>query len=422
MGATIDLRAARLARSFLQLLSSAASVLLGSGISVLLGFNALPTSSPVLAFAQRYRVASIVAVVLLAVLTVGSLIVSRQVAWDTRVGMKLGTHIARFLGSTAISTVGSTAFCILIGFNSFPSSVPFLPFIRAHPPLALGIVGVVLALIIFSPLLSLLDEPAPNNPGSGWRGSWLGFSTAISAVSTTLLVALLATVLIRPSWCPSAICPAPIRVIRYHPYGMHDANMEAYFLASQTFAYVLSGNPGQDTPPTVGASALPSMFTSAIRIDDPNFIPYRAVVGVHSEQSGTPYGILIDQVAIVVLSTNSAPTPLNVWEQLPLNYHTEPYLVEYHGEPAGAHLPVTFQPLPASHVQLEPGGSDELDIQVTSRVTGEMRFQVQVTYRVTNEDHDHTLTVPVIFDVVFATGANWHVYQLGPNGHLVPAP
>jgi len=79
---------------------------------------------------------------------------------------------------------------------------------------------------------------------------------------------------------------------------------------------------------------------------------------------------------------------------------------------------VVYLSRPDGHVQLIPGESDELDVQVMSQVTTDLHFQIQIIYRVVNESQDHVITLPNLFEVIFSNVSNWYPYHL-KNGRFV---
>lgn len=307
----------------------------------------------------------------------------------------------------------------LLGFNPVPQTVPLVAIVQRYPLAAL-VVGGILLFATFS-ALQISRQPAPKDDGddaepdlsAGWHLPRLLIATAISTASTTLFLALLAVVLLRPAWCPVALCPAPKVIAITNPHAAHDSNLEVYFTALQSDTFVIPGDPARYTlgnaPQSIGA----------VRYDVKTPQVYRVVFGIHSLQRGR-FGMIISQVALVVAQVPPTPQPLNIWDKgAALNYNSDPFLAKYVGQEQGAIIPAVYTPLPGTHVQLNPGEADEVDLQVASRVPVDLRFQVQVTYRVTNESVEHTLTLPQTFEAVFSDGSNWHPYQL--SGHFVPA-
>lgn len=388
--------------------SALGSYLLGSGVLVLLGLNPLP-SSPFAALLQNRWLGGVVVALVLAGLVLAAVVGARR---NGRAAMPGGTaplRLARFLASILVQTLAGAVLGIVFGFNSLPSSVPIIALLRTRPPLALAIIVVSLLLVIFSPLLSIGAPSA--GPAGAESSKRVLAATGISLMSTALFVGLLSLVVIRPSWCPAAICPAPQRILVTHPDGVHDSNLELYFTAVQSSAYALPADPQQQS-----TKVTPSVSAALV---DPSFPAYRAVVGVHSLQQGTVFGLVVEQVALVVDDASPAPQPLSAWVQgAPRDYHSEPFLATYHGEHAGGLLSATYVPVPTGHVQLVPGESDELDIQVSAKVATSLRFRVQVTYRVANEGTLHVLTLPHPFAVTFATADSWRPFMVSGGGFI----
>ena len=279
----------------------------------------------------------------------------------------------------------------------------------------MGSIVVVISLLA----LFLSRGPAPHD--SEWAANeeapryrrvvW--YATGISTSSLLLSFILVATVILRPPWCPMALCPAPQLVV--NPQGVHDSNIEVYFQAIQSPSYYFSGSPAHYT-----LNNLP-MEASALRIDTHQQRPYRVVLGIHSLQQGR-FGLIIEQVVFVVKQATLMPSPLHVWTQSETrDYHSNPSQVRYEGQDTGARLLAMYTPsngLIDGRVQLIPGESDELDIQVTSLVVADLHFQLEVTYRVINESREQTIHLPMTFEVIFSNASNWHPYHL-QNGHLI---
>jgi hypothetical protein len=130
---------------------------------------------------------------------------------------------------------------------------------------------------------------------------------------------------------------------------------------------------------------------------------------------------LIEHVDVLIQAVPVTPNPLQVFVRGPsTSYQSNVYSALYLGEYAGATLSTVYQTVPLGHPVLAPGETDTIDLQLTSSVSADLRYQVRVTYRVANASAEHGLTVPDVFEVIFATGANWHPYQL-VNGHLTPS-
>lgn len=305
---------------------------------------------------------------------------------------------------------------VVLGFSPLPTSSPLINVIRLHPIASMLLGGIsvaaTVAALLFSrdpasqALATHVDRPLARR---------LFISNSVATGSTTLFIGLLAAVLIRPPWCPTALCPAAKVILVTNPHGIHDANLEMYFTAFQSTYYEIPGDP------THYSLSNPPESIGALRIDEQTPPPYRVVLGIHSLQQGR-FGILIQQVALVIEAVPAMPASLQVWDAgAPLTYQSNPFQVSYHGEQVGDILPAAYVPLPGGHVQLAPGESDELDIQVDSRVVVDLKFRVQITYRVFNETPFHTLTLPKLFEVVFSSSGNWNLFQF-QGGQLVPNP
>jgi hypothetical protein len=338
-----------------------------------------------------------------------ALLLSRGVTLNRRGIRATGAQLTQFLVSTTLSTVGSIIIGLLVGLNSLSSSIPLLNLIGVQPPLALGLIGVFLAIIIFSPLFSL--HPDNNDPPDNSYQRRIYRATAISLVSALLFVSLLSLVLIRPSWCPAAICPPPVLVT--NPDGEHDANLEVFYTATQSAYYTIPDAPTQydlgHLPDTVGA-----------RLAGSNSLPYRAVVGIHSLQRNTRFGLIIERVALQVETAGPVSKPLNVWMKgAPLEYNSNPFLATYRTEKTGQTLTAFYAQSPHTGVQLRPGESDELDVEVRAEVSVHLSFRVQVTYRVSDQVESHSLTVPHLFDLDISSQDNWHLHQF-EDGQFVP--
>ena len=308
---------------------------------------------------------------------------------------------------------------LLLGFKDLPKSVPLLDIMKQYP-IATPVIGGVL-ILLFLPMLIISFGPEPKDDNTISNTSpnrWWIIASALSATSFVLSSTLLIIVLIRPPGCPTVLCSPPqtITQVVTNPRGVHDANLEVYFLTLQSTFFVIPGNPSQ-----YSQNDLPQN-TGAVRLDGkPSPSLYRVVLGVHSLQQGR-YGLLITQVALEIRQVPLMPRPLNVWAAgSSLDYHTNPYLAVYKGQIPGDTLPASYLPIPYAHVQLSPGEADQLDIQVSSQVLADIQFRVQISYRITNEAQMHSLILPATFEVMFSDQSNWHEYQL-QNGHFVTSP
>lgn len=297
---------------------------------------------------------------------------------------------------------------ILLGLNTTPSSIPLVNLVRQHPGISLAIGIVLLLLTLVAVVIQRTERAQHEDQGPGVEialsPSQLLASLAISTISTILFIGLLSTVLVRPSWCPATLCPAAHIVTRQG--AINDGTLEMYLTAIESAWYVIPGGPSKyapgKLPESIGAVQIGTQAGAA---------PYKVVLGIHSLQQGQ-FGIIVQDVSLVVVHVSVTPRPLTVWHPgISLDYSSNPYEVNYIGQQTGAVLNAVYTPLPRAHVQLMPGEADDLDIQVVSPVPADVQFRVQVRYRVTNESVLNTLTLPQVFEVIFAPASNWNVYS-----------
>lgn len=399
----------RLAKQLLQWISDGASCLLGIGISVVIGFSS-PVSSPPLALALQnpWIAGSLVLVLVVSVSTIMCFL-TRELGTKELFSQKSLKRVLLFVAHAIIVAFIAAVLSVGLGLASISSSAPILVLLKTHPPLGITLIAILLAVIILSPLLPADDDSRAAS--SRQEMSRLMSATAISIVSALLLLSLGSVILIQPSWCPTTVCP-----IYFDPHGVHDDNLEAVFSAVQSSAFAISGDPTRYTVETA-PQTMP-----AVRIDEP-FAPYRVVIKVNNRQRGGTYPIIIEQVAVVIDQIEPLSNSLNVWIRgSQLDYHVEPYRATINRAAPGTVFPAVYAPLPGSHVQLQPGGADELDIQVLSTQTGVVQFHIQVTYRIANEAVEHTLTLPNRFQAAFGNGSNWRAFTIDDAGRLTPSP
>jgi len=307
---------------------------------------------------------------------------------------------------------------VLLGLNT-ATTPPLIIFI-SHHPVGSSIIGAVfvVATICSLPIWPLVEHDSGTRKKNKYRLQW-AFSTALPLTGYTCFTLLLLLILLRPSWCPDTICSAPQFIPITNQRGSHDRNLEVYFTAMQTSSYVLSQNithysfvnlPKVDQPETLAAQ----------RIDQQALSHYRVVLSVHSLQNGR-FGMYIERVDLVVKQLLIGPVPLNIWMQgYTRDYQNNLYQALYKGQPEGFVL--RARPVPLSNiVQLAPGETDTLGLDVASTITADLRFQVQITYRVLNESALQMLTLPTLFEVVFSDASNWHPY-LFDGRRLIPSP
>lgn len=409
----------RLAESYLQLVSNMASAAVGGGVAILLGFSPFPSTFPVLGFISGHpQFVLALGGLLLTTLAIAITITQRGglARW---LGSGVQMRALRFVFSSVLSAVGSAVIGVVLGFSALPSSIPLLGLLRVHPPVGIGLLVVLLGLLILAPLFGGDPHGARQfgtgpDSGPGPRQRLL-LATAVSTLSALLFVVLLVTVVVRPAWCPTEICPAPVLVT--NPLGVHDANLEIFPTAVQSSTFVIPNDPAGYS---LAQNNLPRGI-GALRSDE-TYPPYRAVIGVHSLQRGANDSLTIQQVAAVIDSVATPDVPLDVWNAgTDVDYNSDPYQAIYRGEPAGASLIAFSTHTPPTHVLLREGESDEIDLQITAKQPVVLLFHVEVTYSLNSGDFaQHTLSLPTTYQLVFSDQSNWHLYQL-QDGHFVPA-
>ena len=342
----------------------------------------------------------------------------RQIVRDLRIGVyrlaKLWIKLLTVLAGTIFAGVLS----LVTGFGSWAPS-PVLDLVQRYPSASVVIASLFTLISLLAWFIS--REPAPKDDVAQPKRNFsqhsrrLVIATITSTTSSMLCFTLLAVVLIRPPWCPSLLCPAPKLVL--NPNGIHDDNIEFYPQTIQSPFYMIPGNPASYT-----LRDLPK-DTSALRIDDSTQSPYRVVLGIHSLQQGQ-FGLIIEQVHLVVKQVSLAPYPLRVWtDGKQRDFRSNIFQVFYSGQEAGVSILAVYSSQPYGHVQLVPGEADELDLQVDPhmKVGVDLHFQVQIAYYVPSKSQLHILTLPRIFEVVFSNQSNWYQYHLH-DGHFVAGP
>jgi hypothetical protein len=375
----------------------------------LLGFDPIPSNLPLRGFWADDRVAAFILLVVVGI--IGG--VSFIIAWRRRPATNAKTRLQRILAFLRESTleilIGFLA-GLLLGVGSAPSVIPALSLIRDHPPVGIGIGAFLLIVVMLIPLLGTADPPPEREPEQAQQRTRIWLATTTSFVMTALLFSLIGLITIRPSWCPASICPPPQLVTVTNPNGVNDGVMEAYFLAEQSDAFVMTNAPATYTfsnlPNSIGAREFGSTE------------PYRAVIGIHSLQRGTRYGLVIDGVDVLVDQATEVTAPRNVFIQGPsLSYDKSIWTLKYLGEPASAIVPTDP---PATATQLGVGGSDELSIEVLTDVEVCLQFRVQVRYHeIVGSTPTRSLIVPHEFAVCILTPKDWTPYVFS-GGTMIP--
>src|SRR5262249_45746266 len=115
---------------------------------------------------------------------------------------------------------------------------------------------------------------------------------------------------------------------------------------------------------------------NALNLSDPQQPPYRAVFGIHSLQQGR-FGLIIQHVSLVVDQVGPVPSPLNVWVEQQRVYNTNVFQMVYTTQEPGTPIDGTYLTFPDGNVQLVPGETDEIDVQVLLKVAVDLHFHVE---------------------------------------------
>ncbi len=160
-----------------------------------------------------------------------------------------------------------------------------------------------------------------------------------------------------------------------------------------------------DDPKRHSGGTPPSTDISAVLLPKNASTYDTIIVNVQNLRYGGAY-ILIDSIALHLLSIPPFPQrPLSVWTPGGARtYIAYPYPVTYTGQTPGQLLYAE----PLHNVTLEPRETNQLSIQVLSRVTAFLQFQVQIFYRIANANTESSLILPRTFQVVFSDASNWH--------------
>lgn len=245
----------------------------------------------------------------------------------------------------------------------------------------------------------------------------LAGTSTLSMVSTLALIGVLLTIVQHPAWCPHTLCPEPT--------GPHDQFLEAEFTSLQSETYVIPGDPAQyslkQLPVSSGVRAIAAHRTRLVEKSGTKESPYRLALRLHSLQRNGA-GMFIEEIGVLIHDAQRAPSPLRVWVKgAPLDYEANPYELIYIGQTPGTTVSARYVgAVPDAHVQLAPGESDEVTLTVTSAVAVDLKFKVDIAYRVGDHLKVRTLELPYLFEVVFSDALNWNEYQL-QNGQFKPS-
>src|SRR5262245_55246847 len=225
----------RAAHGYLRFVSNLASAAVGGAAAILLGVVPLPGNFPALTFLHSYPYYSVALGVALLILLALAVTLTRRGRPLRGSNGEGPTRFVQFVISPILSAVGSGLIAILLGFGDLPKSVPLLELSKKQPSLGVGLSAAFLALMIISPLFGPGGSP-PGGDDRRTRNRLLA-STGVATLSSLLFISLLALVVVRPTWCPNGICPAP--EARTDPAGVHDQFLELVPTAVQSGTFAL---------------------------------------------------------------------------------------------------------------------------------------------------------------------------------------
>lgn len=235
-------------------------------------------------------------------------------------------------------------------------------------------------------------------------------TTVIVASSTALLV--LAVVLLRPAWCPTTLCSRPPAL------QAPEQQLGADFTAIQSATYVLRTDPAKYRLEDLPGGARQTDVAAQVAGDAADAV-YRVAITLRVPDGE---GLVVDQVALVVVEARPPPTPLRVATiGPPVQYRSNPYRALYAGQPKGAAVPATYVgQSKVGFVELKPGQAGELTVQVGASQPVDLKYRLRITYRAGSGTATRRLDVPYLFEVVFADQASWQRFQVR-DGRLAPA-
>ena len=317
----------------------------------------------------------------------------------------------RWVLSAIMSSIIGGLLGIILGYNTFNSS-PLLKFVRQIPALTLPIIGISLLITLF--MFSLWKLSHIKGMVSKITGYFplqrlLMITTLISIFSISLCVVLSTLLLFQNGPVAHSMNNGPLV--------QEDANLELSFLEVQSSSWLINPSTFATSFPT---SSKPNS-TGIVPMDAQSANPYYLVISAHNKRL-QGYSLLIEQVTLLIRQLPSITIPLNTWTTAAAQpYPGNNYCVKYNGQESTSAISAIYLNAPGSPEELPSGQTDTLDIQVTSTQEVDLKFQVQVTYRISDQATYHIVTLPFIFEVIFSSVTNWHPYQL-QNGHLLEMP
>jgi hypothetical protein len=314
-----------------------------------------------------------------------------------------------------IANTINTIIYILIGLYSTPNSSPILIFASRNWFLFGGISIILTLYSVRVFRVGGKSERKGSRPQASQPQSKpfrpLGFINGLSYMCSFFLICILVLVNIRPTWCPSWICPAPQLISKtiplLHADDVYDDRLEMYFKAIQSTSYVIPGDPTHYT-----LNNLPESIAVLPPDGHNSTLLYHLILGLQNLQRDR-FGMTIEQIDLVIQQVSPVPQTLNVWMYTsPIdNSNNNQYQAFYAGQPNGTILLTNFMRFKNGFVHLIPGETDSIDIHFVSRLEATIQFSVRVIYRVDNESQEHWLRLPHLFEVIFAHPSKWHLYH-----------
>lgn len=227
-------------------------------------------------------------------------------------------------------------------------------------------------------------------------------------ISITILLlssGFLSIVLIRPPGCPVTLCSTT-----------QDEPVKVNLFDVQSSWYVISGHP------TSYLQNLSSKTPRAQRMDKIQSPPYAIVFDVQNLQH-LQKNILIEQISLVIDQISPMPRPLNVLAtNSTFSYPPPPFLAIYNGQDPGKTIVASSTSTPPSYIDLKPQETNQIGVQIISRVRADIKFHVTITYRIPGDMQPHYLSLTHDeVEVVFSDASNWHTYLL-QDGIFVAQP
>ena len=165
-------------------------------------------------------------------------------------------------------------------------------------------------------------------------------------------------------------------------------------------------------PTTAHDSTLLSTHIGAIRIDEKPYRPFSIVLEIQ-RKSQQYFIIFIEKIRLIVQKVPPGPQQLSVTldQGEHVDYIANIFKAIYEGEqPGGEPVEAEYQDLTRTVVLASGEQSDKIRIQVFSLQQADIQFRIQLIYRLSPSNQEHSLLLPHIFEVIFSDLSNWHVH------------